>query len=329
MRGMAGEWSRRHESRDSGTIRERREVQVRRSAARQRQLVRRDQLLSAGFTRNAVSQRVAVGTLFLVHRGVYALHSPPYTHEQGWLAAVYAGGPATLLSHWSAAALLGLTDAVPPLAAITNLTGRARGYPGIELHCACVHPRDRVGREGIPCTSAARTIVDVAPVANPCQLEGLILAADSLRLLNRARLAALLEERRGRAGTRKILSLIRDDPVDTRSESERRILSICREFGVPPPLVNHPVEVAGRTFCADLCWPELRLIVEVDSWRWHGARGAMEKDADRDQLLSVAGWRVVHFTRDQARLSRAETGRRLAALTAARTPRVVPTSRIS
>jgi very-short-patch-repair endonuclease len=73
--------------------------------------------------------------------------------------------------------------------------------------------------------------------------------------------------------------------------------------------------LTGRTFIADFCWPELRLIVEAASWRWHGGRLAAEYDADRDQLLLIAGWRVVHFTRDQIKLHRAETGERLAALT--------------
>lgn len=93
------------------------------------------------------------------------------------------------------------------------------------------------------------------------------------------------------------------------------MFSICRTFGIPLPLCNHRIETAGRTFFADFCWPDLHLIVEADSWRWHGGRLASESDADRDQLLSINGWRVVHFTRNQIRHHRSTTGHRLAALT--------------
>ena len=50
------------------------------------------------------------------------------------------------------------------------------------------------------------------------------------------------------------------------------MFSICREFGVERPLTNHRIDVGDRTFYADFCWPELGLIVEADSWRWHGGR---------------------------------------------------------
>ena len=183
------------------------------------------------------------------------------------------------------------------------------------MHRAAIDPHDRRAFRGIPCTSAARTIIDVAPTAPLDALEDLLLAADSKQLLNRRRLEVLLRERGGRAGTRKILDLITDDPVELRSRNERRMFSICRELGVPLPLTNHRIDTAGRTFYADFCWPDLHLIVEADSFRWHGGRSAQESDADRDQLLSVVGWRVVHFTRNQIKNRRAETSRRLLALT--------------
>lgn len=141
------------------------------------------------------------------------------------------------------------------------------------------------------------------------------MAADASRKLNRGRLEALTAAHGGQPGIPRLLSLITDDPVETRSRNERRLFSICREFGVPLPKVNHRIEAAGRTFIADFCWPELRLIVEAQSWRWHGGRSAAESDADRAQLLAMAGWIVVEFTRAQIKNGRGETGRRLLALT--------------
>jgi hypothetical protein len=176
--------------------------------------------------------------------------------------------------------------------------------------------------QGIPCTSAARTLIDVAPLLPLDDLEEALIAADSLRILNRRRMDELLGEHFGRPGVALLASLVADDPVEVRHRNETRVLSICREFGVERPLVNHRIEAGGRTFYADFCWPDLKLIVEADGWRWHGGRSANEGDRDRDQLLAIAGWLVIHFTRDQIVRHREQTGNRLVALTAAYAPGV-------
>jgi hypothetical protein len=246
---------------------------------------------------------------------VCALHSPPYANHQRWLAATYAGGEGSLLAGWAAAACMKLTETAPSVIEIVNESGQGRSATGIQVHRAWVERADRVLRHGIPCTSATRTVVDLARTIDQDLLEDLLLAADSIHALNRSRLEQLLADRDSQPGTRKLRELITDDPVEARTINERRMFSICREFGIPLPQVNMEIETAGRTFYADFCWPDLKLIVEADSWRWHGGRSASENDADRDQLLSMAGWMVVHFTRDQIKKKRAETGRRLLTLT--------------
>ena len=200
---------------------------------------------------------------------------------------------------------------------MVNCTRAGRRRSGIKVHRALIHPRDATRRHGIPCTSVARTIIDCAFRAGAEGTEDLIMAADAAQLLDRFRLEELADERRGRPGVGHVLALITDDPVELRSRNEVRMRSICREYGIPQPLCNHRIDVSDSTFIADFCWPDLRLIVEADSWRWHGGRLASESDANRDQLLSIAGWRVIHFTRDQIRHQRTTVGERLAALTGA------------
>ena len=73
--------------------------------------------------------------------------------------------------------------------------------------------------------------------------------------------------------------------------------------------------MGDRLFIADFCWPDLHLIVEVDSWRWHGGRQAGEDDADRGQILATVSWNVVRFTRDQVKRQGERTGCRLLAIT--------------
>ena len=285
-------------------------------AGRQKQLVRLHQLADLGLTPRAVQLRARSGRLHRVHRGVYATHSPPYSDHQRYLAAVYACGPGSLLSDLPAAFVFGFVEPAPGRPHVTNRMGTGRDLKGIVVHRRTIEPRDRTLRHGIPCTTPARTIIDCAPALDPDALEDLVMAADSLRILNRARFEQLVEERRGQPGIASLTALITDDPVETRSRNERRMHSICHEYGIPPPRTNFPIQVGARTFIADFCWPDLRLIVEADSWRWHGGRLAAESDADRAQLLALAGWRIVRFTRDQIKKARAETGRRLLALTA-------------
>ncbi len=285
-------------------------------ARRQKQLIRLPQLNDAGLSDAGAHARAARGQLHRLHPTVYALHPPPYSRQQQWLAAVYAAGPESLLSDLCAACHLGIWDSAPPLTAqVTNATGRGRSLKGITVHRRVVERRDVLIVGGIPCTSATRTVVDCAASLSEDALEDLLLAADAKGSLNRRRLDELVAERAGRAGIARLRRLITDDPVESRSRNERRMFRICRRFGVPLPIVNHPVEAGGRKFLADFCWPALRLIVEADSWRWHGGRRATEQDRDRDQHLAMAGWRVVHFTRDQIKHQPEQTGRRLAALT--------------
>ncbi|MDQ3103431.1 MAG: DUF559 domain-containing protein [Actinomycetota bacterium] len=287
-----------------------------RIARSQRQLIRSDQLRQIGFSDSGIQHRVSSRRLFRLHAGVYATHPPSYTRYQHYLAATYACGPGSLLTGLPSAWIYGLIESAPLIAEVTNPSGRGRSRRGITVYRRAIDPRDATTRHGIPTTSVARTIIDCAYLLGAGGTEELIMAADSKRILNRRRLEELTHEHRGRPGSRHILSLIAEDPVDTRSRNEHRLFSICRQFKIPLPLTNHRIDLGERHFYADFLWPGLHLIVEADSWRWHGGRQASENDADRDQLLAIAGFHVVHFTRDQIRNRRAETGRRLVALTA-------------
>jgi hypothetical protein len=292
------------------------DVEIARIASRQRQLITLVQLRSCGLSDRAALHRAAAGRLHKLHPKVFAVHPPPYSNLQRLLAATLACGGFSFGSDLSAAAVFGYTEHHPSLPQVTSPTGAGRKLPGIMVRRRQVDRKDIWHPLGIPCTSPARTVLDCAGLVDLENLELILMAADASGKLNRRRLEELIatSPRRGMANLRLLTS---DDPADTRTINERRMRSICREFGVPEPLCNHPIIVGDRRFVADFCWPSLSLIVEADSWRWHGGRLATERDANRDQLLSVHGWRVVHFTRDQILRERDRTGRRLLALTAA------------
>ena len=292
---------------------------IERFATEQKQLLRLAQLVELGLSPRGVSNRVASRELFRLHAGVFCLHPPPHSWHQRLLAAVYACGRSTAVSDMAAAWLLGATESLPSLPQLTNRSGNGRTIPGLEVHRRSLARRDVHNRYGIPCTSPARTILDCAASVEIETLEELLMAADSGRPgLDRARLERLVATNPGRRGIRNLRELISDDPRETESTSERRMLRICRRFALPAPQTQYVIAIGGQRFRADFCWPDLRLIAEADSWRWHGGKLKTETDRDRDQLLAIAGWLVVHFTRNQIKLQPERTGERLAALIAAR-----------
>lgn len=303
---------------DSAARRDRKQ-RILRLAGKQKQLITLRQLLHIGLGRRAISHRVSAGRLFRIHQGVFALHPPPYSRHQLYLAAVGACGLGSAVSDLAAAWLLGMREDPPSLPHITNATGRGRALAGFVVHERIVDARDVITRFAIPCTSPARTIVDCAASVPIEELEELLMAADSGRPgLDRRRLEALVAGSSGARGIRNLRELITNDPKETQAENERRMLRICRRVGLPEPETQYEVRAGERVFRADFCWPALGLIVECDSWRWHGGKRKTERDRERDQILAIAGWRVVHFTRNQIKLAPAETGRKLAALLASR-----------
>jgi len=96
----------------------------------------------------------------------------------------------------------------------------------------------------------------------------------------------------------------------TRSHLERAFRRFIEENDLPRPVINGFVE----GFEVDAHWPEARLIVEADGWRFHSTRAAFETARERDAILHAAGWTVVRLA---ARQLRADTAARIRRLTRA------------
>lgn len=268
-------------------------------ASRQLQLISGEQLRAAGMSRKTIESWLKRRRLHPVHHGVYATHSLPFTREQLWLAAVLACGPEALLSHQPAAMVQGFLDPESVVAHVTVPSGRGRTRAGIVVHRSSVDPRDRRKVGAIPCTSADRILVDLAPGHEEPELEVLLVAAESLGLVKRGRLRELVAERNGRPGMARLAGLLNLDPIEVRSRPEALLLPICRTAGLPRPRLNHPVDVPtqSRPLIVDLAWPEIRLAIELDSQRFHADWAQAEADRERDQALALAGWECHRFVR--------------------------------
>jgi Protein of unknown function (DUF559) len=140
----------------------------------------------------------------------------------------------------------------------------------------------------------ARTLLDLAE-SDPARLPRAWDSAARLRLLDIRAVQATCELGHGRRGLKHLLPLVEDRTrviPDTRRELEARFFDLCRAYDLPLPSCNVLVE----SYLVDALWPSGRLIVELDSWEFHGDRHAFERDRERDSVLQAAGFRVIRIT---------------------------------
>jgi hypothetical protein len=265
-------------------------------AGRQWGVVSRTQLGRVGLGRGAIDRRVQTGRLRRIHRGVYAIGGAALPREGRNLAAVLACGDRAVLSHVSAAVHWGLLSYDPPRPEVTAPASR-RGVPGIRLHrTRCLDARETTTHNGIPITTIARTLLDLAASSPTNHLEHAIGVAMRNQLYDQREIEQVLD---GRPGT-KALRHATIDPAFTRGQLERRFRALCRRAGLPRPESNAVVaDAQHRPHEVDFFFPDHRLIVETDGWRDHGTRVAFERDRAKDAALVAAGYIVLRFTTRQ------------------------------
>jgi len=245
------------------------------------------QLRELGFSKGHISRAFEADRLWRIHRGVYALGHARLSDYGRCYAAVLACGDGAVLSHHAAAWLWGFLPRCPSEPAVTT-PSRGHRRRGVRVHrAATLSSRDRVTREGIPVTSAARTLLDLGAVATARDLTS---AIDRARRLGRLDLDSLdtLLARHGRtvAGKRlkRALALYRK-PVFDRARSELLFLDALEKEGQRLPVLNCWVE----KWEIDAYWEAERFAVEVDGWETHGSREAFEDDRLRLEEMKLAG----------------------------------------
>ena len=161
---------------------------------------------------------------------------------------------------------------------------------------------DRTVVRQVPCTTVARTLLDLAAVVPIWELRRAVSEAEVLRVLDHQAVRALLRCHRGRRGVarlRVVMDEIRPETKRTRSEMEREFLRLCEKGGVPRPEVNVSMRIGGRTQKPDFLWRDAGLILEADSRTYHDTYSAFQVDRKREQGFQLAGWAVSHCTWEQ------------------------------
>jgi very-short-patch-repair endonuclease len=81
----------------------------------------------------------------------------------------------------------------------------------------------------------------------------------------------------------------------TRSRAEQRIKRVVLSLDVPTPQFNYRIRTIDGGFIElDLAWPEFRVGLDIDGYRWHGGRFNWKRDLQRDHQITVSGWNVKH-----------------------------------
>ena len=237
----------------------------------------------------AIARRIESGRLHRLYRGVYAVGHTIVNRRGRYLAAVLACGDGAVLSHRSAAALWGIRPSASARIDVTvPRTSGVRSTCGDRRPSAAAHGAGVV-RDGIPVTTAGRTLADLATALPRRPLEKACEAAEALRLdidvdpAHPGREAARRDRARPRARRPAARSRTSSSRCATASTSRGRWSTAVVEG-----------------YLVDFCWPEQRLIVETDGGR-HLTRAAFERDRARDALLTATGWRVMRFTGRQVR----------------------------
>jgi very-short-patch-repair endonuclease len=167
------------------------------------------------------------------------------------------------------------------------------GRPGLRIHVVGhLDRRDIRLHKGVPLTTPARTLLDLAPQASVRTLERALNEARIRRLVRPRQLLDVLERSPGRRGAGALRELLDEDPAFTRSEAEARLLALLRAAAIPPTGVNART---GR-YEVDFLWRPERLVVEFDGYAYHSSRAAFERDRARDAELQALGYRVIRVT---------------------------------
>lgn len=243
--------------------------------------------LVAATSRPEVDAAVAAGSVLRLARGRYALAAVG--------EAVSAAHRLTgVVSRLSAAQYWGWAVRTPPerphVTVPPNRRVRSGGTGGVVIHYADLGGDDV---DGIA-TSRDRTLLDCLRSEG---FDSALAVADSaLREgFSHARLLAIARDARGpRAPHIRAVARAADGRAANPFESVLRGITLRVDgLHVTPQVSIRDPHFLGRP---DLVDDRLKVILEADSFEWHGGRAALTRDARRYNAFTIAGWLVLRFS---------------------------------
>ena len=276
------------------------DVRAHRIGRRQRGLATRRQLLDAGISARTIARRLASGRWREPVAPVIDLGTHPDGCHRSVQRLLLAAGERAWASHETAAYLHGFLDVDRP-DRIDVLVPRERHAEvgGVRLHTTVSLGADEMTRvDGLPCTTPARTLLDLAGATPTDELERFALDLARRRPKLMGEVGQLIDRRRGAHGRRRLLGVLANLPDDVaRIESplEVRGIQVFGQAGLPPPCLQYVVhdEAGAPIKRVDAAWPRARVVVEFDGAAYHDLIRQRDHDAAVRARIEAAGWQVI------------------------------------
>lgn len=263
------------------------------------------QSLALGLTDGGAGRRIAAGSLVRRGSGVYVDPSHARSVRQDLMVAVLQAGPGAVAGFYCSCALHHLPDFHLGSHGLEVLVPYGKGTRLARAHVRrtrCLPPEHVTVVDGIPCTSMARTVADMAMLLSPRPLGRLVDDALLRRRLTvpqvDAVLGALPSVRPGTRQLRSVLDARRPDAyVPPESELEARVFESIVDAGLPTPILQAPPPWRTKEGQrVDFTSEDSRLIIEGDGRAWHARMEALQRDARRSRLAAAHGYLVVPVT---------------------------------
>ena len=272
------------------------------TASAQHGLFSRRQVLGAGGDDDLIGRRLGSGRWQHVTPGVYSLPGWPSSWRRSLWTAHLDLGATSVISHEAAAALYGLAFFSPGHVVLTIPHGFHQRPAPWEVHQSTdLRAEDVCLVGGLPVTTAARTLFDLAAVTTRQRYERVLEDAHVRRLCRLEAVQALYVElrRRGKPGMKvlgQVLQTRGPGYVPPESELERKLLTVLRRGGLPAPRRQYPLPWrVGSEARVDLAYPDHKVLIEADGRRWHSRMDQMAADRRRDRDALSNGWRLYRF----------------------------------
>jgi hypothetical protein len=261
-------------------------------AGRQHGNVTRAQLHRVGVSEGWIEKRLDEGALIRAYRGVYRVGHAAPSVKADYMAAVLACGHGAWLRGLAAAHLLGLRRrANRPDPEVMTL--KERRVDGIETtRTRRPDPRDVMTWKGIPVTTPARTLADLAAVVSASELARAVHQAGVIHGTTPDDVEAVLQRRPTTKGVEELREILWGDQGKLLSKLEAAFIKLLKTNDLPLPKTNRP---AGGRF-VDCRWPKYKLTVELDSYRYHRSRHAFELDRARERQAYARGDQFRRYT---------------------------------
>lgn len=253
----------------------------------QRSRVARRQLLAAGVTRHMVATRLKSKSLTEAHNGVYIV-GPNVDVPLGRETAALLAVDASVLSHLTAGAVYEVIRiaAGQPIHVTVLIPKKSR--PGIVVHRSrTLTAADLTLHHGLPITSVARTLFDIAGILPAREVEWALDEALGRKIVTLGEIRELLARTKGRRAAAVLGALVesRTNNAGSRTKWERRAAGAFRAAGFPPFEQN----VWYLGYQHDFLWRRQRVALEIDGLQWHSTLSRMNRDDTKQKALERNG----------------------------------------